>query len=91
MGLRPVRPRAEHVVLPPALRVLQRLIGAVDEFETLLVGLGFNRRPCMTVRMEFACQFPVGTFYFVLGGVPANAEEGVVVILSQGWSSSASL
>ncbi len=37
---RPLTGRAEHVVLPPALRVLQGLVGAVDELEAFLVVAG---------------------------------------------------
>ncbi len=71
---------AEHVVLAAALRVLQGLIGAVDELELLLVGLGGGAG--VTVGVQLPGEVPVGTLDLVLVGGPGDAEDGVIVLSS---------
>src|SRR5262249_7705787 len=74
---RPYSGVPEAIVLSTLLRVTQNSI-CFRRFLGFLLGRFISR---IAIGMKLQCQLTVGTFDFLLGGVPRNAENLVVVPL----------
>ncbi len=74
---------AEHVIAFPSFLIAQRFIGFVD-FLKLLFGGFLLLIAGVEVRVVLAGQFPVGFFEIVVGHIPIDAENFVVIAFRHG-------
>jgi len=73
----------EHVVAFSPFLIAQRFVSFVDFFKLLFSGF-LLLVACVKVRMMLAGQFPVGFFQVIVGHIPIDAENFVVIAFGHG-------